>query len=54
MLSGPLPQQETAELATGSPLAANVDLSADQLKTWNSMRLTAAYPEDPRRLREPS
>ena len=37
MLSGPLPQQETAKLATESLVAAEVDPLADQVKTWWSM-----------------
>ena len=37
MLSGPLPQQETAKLANESLVAAEVDPLADQVKTWWSM-----------------
>ena len=37
MLSGPLPQQETAKLATESLVAAEVDPLADQMETRWSM-----------------
>ena len=37
MLSGHLPQQDTAKLATESLVAAEVDPLADQVKTWSSM-----------------
>ena len=37
MLSGPLPQQETAKLATESLVAAEVDPLADQVKSWWGM-----------------
>ena len=37
MLSGPLPQQETAKFATESLVAAELDPLADQVKTWWSM-----------------
>ena len=43
MLSGPLPQQETAKLATESLVAAEVDTLADQVKSWWSMEL---YPSN--------
>ena len=42
MLSGPLPQQETAKLATESLVAAEVDPLADQVKTWWSMESYAS------------
>ena len=42
MLSGPLPQQETAKLATESLVAAEVDSLADQVKTWWSMESNAS------------
>ena len=42
MLSGSLPQQETAKLATESLVAAEVDPIADQVKTWWSMELYAS------------
>ena len=42
MLSGPLPQQETAKLATESLVAAEVDPLADQVKSWCSMESYAS------------
>ena len=39
VLSGPLSQQETAEHAIGSLVAADVDPLADQKKTWLSMEM---------------
>ena len=42
MLSGPLPQQETAKLATESLVAAEVDPLADQVKSWWSMESYAS------------
>ena len=42
MLSGPLPQQETAKLATESLVAAEVDPLADQVKTRWSMESYAS------------
>ena len=42
MLSGPLPQQETVKLATGSLVAAEVESLADQVKTWWSMESYAS------------
>ena len=42
MLSGPLPQQENAKLATDSLVAAEVDPLADQVKTWWSMESCAS------------
>ena len=42
MLSGPLPQQETAKLATERLVAAEVDPLADQVKTWWSMETYAS------------
>ena len=42
MLSGPLPQQETAKLATESLVAAEVDPLADQVKPWWSMESYAS------------
>ena len=42
MLSGPLPQQETAKLATESLVPAEVDPLADQVKTWWSMESYAS------------
>ena len=41
-LSGPLPQQETAKLATESLVAAEVDPLADQVKSWWSMKSYAS------------
>ena len=40
--SGPLPQQETAKLATESLVAAEVDPLADQVKSWWSMESYAS------------
>ena len=42
MRSGPLPQQETAKLATESLVAAEVDPLADQVKSWWSMESYAS------------
>ena len=42
MLSGPLPQQETAKLATENLVAAEVDPKANQVKTWWSMESYAS------------
>ena len=42
MLSGPLPQQETAKLVTESLVAAEVDPLADQVKSWWSMESYAS------------
>ena len=42
MLSGPLPQQQTAKLATESLVAAEVDPLVDQVKTWWSMKSYAS------------
>ena len=42
MLSGPLPQQETAKLATESLVAAEVDPLADRVKSWWSMESYAS------------
>ena len=42
MLSGPLPQQETAKLATESLVAAEGDPLADQVKTWWSVESYAS------------
>ena len=42
MLTGSLPQQETAKLATESLDAAEVDPIADQVKTWWSMESYAS------------
>ena len=39
MLSGPLPQQETAKFATECLIFADVDQLVDQMKTWSSMEL---------------
>ena len=42
MLSGPLPQQQTAKHATESLVAAEMDPLADQVKTWLSMESWAS------------
>ena len=42
MLGGPLPQHETAKLATESLVAAEQDPLADQVKTWWSMESYAS------------
>ena len=42
MLSGPLPQHETAKLATESLVVAEVDPLADQVKSWWSMKSYAS------------
>ena len=42
MLSGPLPQQETAKFATESPVAAELGPLAIQVKSWWSMQLYAS------------
>ena len=42
MLSGPLPQQKIAKLATESLVAAEVDPLADQVKIWWSMESYAS------------
>ena len=42
MLSGPLPEHETAKLATESLVAAEVDPLANQMKTWWSMESYAS------------
>ena len=42
MLSGPLCQQETAKFATENLVAAEVDILADQVKTWWSMESYAS------------
>ena len=43
MLSGPLPQQETAKLATESLVAAEKGPLANQVKTWRSMESYVSY-----------
>ena len=43
MLSGPLPQQETAKLANESLVFADVDPLVDQMKTWSSMELYTSH-----------
>ena len=43
MLSGPLPQQESAKLATENLFAAELDLSPCQMKTRGSMGLHASH-----------
>ena len=42
MRSGPLPQHETSKFATENLVAAEVDLLADQVKTWWSMESYAS------------
>ena len=43
MLSGPLPQQETAKFATDSLVFADVDPLVDQMKTLSSMELYTSH-----------
>ena len=43
MLSGPLPQQETAKFATESLVFANVDPLMDQMKTRSSMEIYTSH-----------
>ena len=43
MLSGPLPQQETAKFATESLVFADVDPLVDQMKTRSSMELYSSH-----------
>ena len=43
MLSGPLPQQESAKLATESLFAAELDPLVDQMKTRSSMELYTSH-----------
>ena len=43
MLSGPLPRQETAKLATERSVVAEADPLAEHLKTWWSIELQASY-----------
>ena len=43
MLSGPLPQQETAKFATESLVFADVDPLVDQMKTRSSMELYTSH-----------
>ena len=43
MLSGPLPQQETAKFATESLIFADVDPLVDQMKTWSSKELYTSH-----------
>ena len=43
MLSGPLPQQESAKLATEKLFAAELDLLPGQMKTRGSMGLHASH-----------
>ena len=54
MLSRPLPQHDTANLATESLVAAQMGPLADQVKSWWNMELyakpTVAYPEGPRNI----
>ena len=43
MISGPLPQQETAKFATESLVFADVDPLVDQMKTRSSMELNTSH-----------